>query len=148
MAGDSGTADFYITDIPAEHLDSESLPSTLSGTITHVQLFLEPRIGKTPRNSNASTCTIEFYIVANGLVGLYGGGGYMQPDGRIGDQNITASIRKASLAPLRHSPGFMDVLGPSHFNLTETFDRNTLMALTLRDVCNTLSQRANQSTRN
>lgn len=144
-AGDSGTADFFLTDIPAEQLDASSLPSTLTGTMAHLQLFLEPRVGKTPRNSNASTCTIEFFVIANGRVGMYGGGGFLQPRGRVGDNKVSATMRAASLAPLRHSDGFTDVLGPSYFDLSETFERNSLMSLTLRDVCEELSARATQA---
>jgi len=110
---DAQSADLYLSDLPPERLADLRDPMTdLAGTIVHVAIFLEPKAGATPIDPSACNAAVRQLVLAQGTLGLYGGGGFVVPSG-LGDAKLTASVRGATLRLVRTGPGFDDLLGPS-----------------------------------
>jgi hypothetical protein len=112
---DQASAEFYLSDIPLRILDDAETFEELEGTIVRVTLFLPPRPGKTPIESTASTATVQAAVLARGEVGIYGGGGFLLPSGRVGDRTFGGTIRDGSVRLLHATPGFVDRLGAARF---------------------------------
>lgn len=113
---DENTADIFLSDVPeAELLERMRLGVTSApesaGTVTHIRLFLAPLAGKTPIDFTASNVTITHVVLAQGTMGVYGGGGFLLPDSSVGSQVFGGTIRDASLRLLRADEGFADLLG-------------------------------------
>lgn len=113
---DENTADIFLSDIPeAELLERMRLGPTpapeSAGTLTHVRLFLAPLAGKTPIDFTASNVTITHIVLAQGTMGVYGGGGFLLPDSSVGSPVFGGTMREASLRLLRSDEGFADLLG-------------------------------------
>ncbi len=113
---DENTADIFLSDIPeAELLERMRLGATPAsesvGTVTHVRLFLAPLAGKTPIDFTASNVTITHIVLAQGTMGVYGGGGFLLPNSSVGSPVFGGTMRDASLRLLRSDEGFADLLG-------------------------------------
>lgn len=108
---DRNTADVYMTDLARELLDAEADLSGVSGQFTHIHLFVSPEAGKTPIADEASSATIRHVVIADGEVGVYGGGGFLFPRRRPGREVFRGSIEGATLRLVAKSPGFYDALG-------------------------------------
>jgi len=109
---DKNSADVILTDIPLERLtDKSKAPPT--GHIVHVQLFLNPRPGRTPIEQTACSATVQHLILARGQVGVYTGAGFLIPDGPPGDRYFGGSISSAHLRLTKATEQFVDRLGPS-----------------------------------
>ncbi|MBL8762643.1 MAG: hypothetical protein JNM07_00050 [Phycisphaerae bacterium] len=110
---DASTADLYLTDLPLNRLQNpnDSL-ADVSGSLVHVHLFLVPKAGSTPIDATACNATVRQLVFAQGVLGLYAGGGFFNPSGDPGDPELAGSMRGASLRLARSSPGFADRLGP------------------------------------
>lgn len=116
---DENTADIFLSDIPEDQiLERMRIGTNLaagsdseSGTITHLRLFLTPLAGKTPIDFTASNTTITHVVLAQGTMGVYGGGGFLLPDDAVGSPVFGGRIREASLRLLRSDEGFVDLLG-------------------------------------
>jgi hypothetical protein len=77
-AQDRNTADLYLTDLPMERLSAEDdTLAGLSGTIVHVSIFLVPTAGRTPIDVTAVNASIRQVVIADGVVGVYSGGGFV-----------------------------------------------------------------------
>ena len=117
---DPNTADVYLSDIPAARLANLNDPLTgVSGSIVHLHIFLVPYAGSTPIDSTACNITIQNLVLSGRtdgvppmpVMGLYAGGGFLLPDGDVGDNRIGGSVDLASHRIYRYSPGFSDRLG-------------------------------------
>lgn len=115
-SADTNSADIYLTDLDADELDPATDPAGLTGHLVHIHLFLVPRPGRTPIDSTASSVTIRHVVLANGVMGLYGGGGFMRPSDRPGSPTLGGSIREATLRLVSSTDGFADRLGPTRFS--------------------------------
>jgi hypothetical protein len=109
---DANTVDAFLTDLPVDRLlnPNDSL-ADLSGSIVHVHLFLMPKAGRTPIDDAACNSTIRHMIIAQGAMGLYGGGGFLYPSSDADDDTFHATLEDASLRLVRKGPGFADRLG-------------------------------------
>lgn len=112
---DENTADFYLSDLPEDQIVDRLRTGNAAGAgavVTHLRLFLAPKAGKTPIDFTASNCTITHVVLTgDGSVGVYGGGGFLLPDGAIGAGELSGRIKGASLKLLRRDDGFADLLG-------------------------------------
>lgn len=117
---DDNTADIYLTDLPEHALQQDADLAGVSGTIVHIHLFAVPRAGKTPIADTASTAAVRTLVVANGHLGVYGGGGFMLPSEKPGGKAFGGSIRAASVRLTGTTPGFEDKLGAAEFSASVT----------------------------
>lgn len=113
VAGDRNTADVYLTDLPAEALDPAADLKGVSGQLVHIHLFLTPKAGSTPIDSTACSASVRHVVIADGRIGVYGGGGFLSPDTSPGDRVLAGRLGDATLRLLSASPEFADRLGPS-----------------------------------
>lgn len=114
-AEDRSTADIYLSDIPLRDLNQADSLDDLTGTIVRVRMFVAPRPGKTPIEPTASTATIQAAVLAQGEIGIYGGGAFMLPSGKPGSRSFGGSVQGGSVRLLSATPGFEDLLGASRF---------------------------------
>lgn len=110
------SADIYFSDIPLGQLAAADSLEGLSGSIVHMHMFLRPKPGKTPVERTASTVTIRHIVLADGEIGLYGGGGFLFPSGKPGDDSFGGSVKEGSVRLLASTPGFVDRLGAAEFS--------------------------------
>jgi hypothetical protein len=111
---DEQSADIYLTDLPLARLaDPNDRLRDVTGMVVHIHMFLVPRAGKTPVDATASNAAVRVFVLAEGAVGVFGGGGFLMPSGTPGDETLSGSIGEASLRLLRRTPDFADRLGPS-----------------------------------
>lgn len=109
-------ADIYMTDLsPGDLLPQADLKGTW-GQFIHVHLFIEPNAGDTPISRDACTTIVRHLVISDGQIGLYGGGGFMQPGGKPGDSSLGGSLADATMKPITHTSGFVDRLGSSVFS--------------------------------
>lgn len=117
VSTDANSADVYLTDLPQETLDPGADLSHTAGNLIHLHLFINPEAGRTPIDPTACTVTIRHIVLANGEVGVYGGGGFLNPSGTPGDSSISGTVRRATVRLVAASPGFHDLLGPSELTV-------------------------------
>lgn len=109
---DDNTADIYLTDLPLARLaDPRDNLADLRGQIIHVHMFLVPSAGKTPVDNTACNAAVRYAIIADGAVGVYGGGGFFFPSAKPGGVVFRGGLREASLRLIRATPDFADRLG-------------------------------------
>lgn len=113
LAGDRNTADVYLTDLPGEALDPAADLAGVSGQFIHIHLFLTPKAGSTPIDSTACSASVRHVVIADGRIGVYGGGGFLSPNTSPGDRVLTGRLSDATLRLVSASPEFGDRLGPS-----------------------------------
>lgn len=116
MTSDASTADLYFTDLGEESLRVGAPLDGVSGTIVHIHLFAIPKAGKTPIDRTASTATVRTLVIAQGHIGVYGGGGFMMPSGTPGGRTFGGSIAAASIRLTGTTPGFEDRIGAGEFS--------------------------------
>lgn len=115
---DKNTADVYMTDLPREVFDAQADLTGISGQLTHVHLFVAPEAGRTPIDDTACSVTVRHIVVAQGQIGIYGGGGFMYPSRRPGREQFKGSINGATLRLVAATPGFEDKLGAAELAAT------------------------------
>lgn len=108
---DLETADVYLTDLSDQDLDPGASLDEVTGHFIHLHLFLVPRAGHTPIETGASSVTIRYIVLAKGAIGVYGGGGFLLPRGKPGDDTIGGSIRDATMKLIASNSHFRDPLG-------------------------------------
>lgn len=132
LATDPNTAELYLSDIPASRLtDSKDTLDTARGSIIHIHLFLYPSAGSTPVDPTACNITIRQLVLAGPATGLYGGGGFVLPDGDIGDKRVSGTIRQASVRMIRSTADFHDPIGPGSLSGEFSTPRNDALAKTI-----------------
>lgn len=109
---DGNTADIYLTDIPLGRLmNAGDDLSGVAGSVVHIHLFLVPKAGSTPIDKTACNATVRYFVLSRGAVGLYAGGGFVQPDERPGSSLLSGDVRDVTARLVRAGPGFQDRLG-------------------------------------
>jgi hypothetical protein len=131
---DQNTVDVLLTDLPVERLLNPADPmADVSGSIVHVHLFLMPKAGRTPIDDTACNSTVRHMIVAQGALGLYGGGGFLFPNSDADGATFSATLEDASLRLIRRGPGFADRLGgPARASGAFTAQRDDALAKALQ----------------
>jgi hypothetical protein len=114
-AADPNTADFYLSDLPAEAFADDADLSRFSGSLVHVHMFLAPKAGSTPIAFSANSVTVRHLIIAEGQLGQYSGGGFLLPKGTAGDSSFGGTLKDASMRLTARTPGFVDRLGAAEF---------------------------------
>ncbi len=113
---DADTADVYLSDLPRERFaNPRDTLADCTGSILHLHIFLVPEAGQTPIDSTACNLTVRQLVLTKNApqgMGLYGGGGFLNPTGDFGSGDIGGSIYAASHRLTRSSGGFNDLLGP------------------------------------
>lgn len=121
---DPDTADIYLSDLPQARLtDLNDDLSGLTGSITHIHLFLTPDAGRTPIDRTACNVAIRTIVLAcaaqtddaagRSVVGLYTGGGFVLPSRDPGDSTYAGRVLDLSLRLAAADPGFADPLSPA-----------------------------------
>ena len=115
---DKNTADFYLSDLSEDQLFAwlEGTDTSANGNLIHIHMFLHPKAGRTPIDYTASNITITHTVIAGGVYGVYGGGGFMLPSGNSGGKTMGGNVRDASLRFIRGSDGFADRVGTAVFS--------------------------------
>lgn len=145
-ARDGNWADFYLTDLPPEVFQQGADASAMRGTIFHVHMFLNPKAGKTPLSPSASTCIVRVLVIADGQIGVYGGGGFMSRGGGVDQSNLTARLRAGTLELTRATPGFADALGQAVISGTFSCPRDDREALLISRAMTALAWHATEVT--
>lgn len=145
-ARDGNWADFYLTDLPAEVFHQGADATSARGTILHVHMFLNPKAGRTPLSTSASTCIVRVLVIADGQIGVYGGGGFMSRGGGVDEPNLTARLRAGTLELTRATPGFADALGQSVVSGTFSCPRDDREALLISRAMTALAWHAAEVT--
>ncbi|MBY0111229.1 MAG: hypothetical protein K2Y21_00300 [Phycisphaerales bacterium] len=114
-AADPNTADFYLSDLPAEAFADNADLSRFSGSLVHVHMFLAPKAGATPIAFSANSVTVRHLIIAEGQMGQYSGGGFLLPSGTAGDSTFGGRLKDATMRLTARTPGFVDRLGACEF---------------------------------
>lgn len=107
--GFANEGDVWMTDIPLEQLTSGTFTS---GQIIHLQVLWTPVAGKTPLVPTSTNLAIEYIIVSNGEVGVYGGGGFGWLSGTP-ETGMHVKIEDATVAIEAQANGFTDLLTPA-----------------------------------
>lgn len=144
---DRNTADIYMTDLPRDVFDPEADLSGVSGQITHVHLFVAPQAGKTPIDDTACSVSLRNVVLANGQIGVYGGGGFLYPYRRLGREYLKGTIHGATMRLVRATPGFDDKLGAAELEATIKAPLDEPMAGALAERLRSLMDRADRIVR-
>lgn len=133
-AGDRNTADVYITDLPAQALDPNADLKGVSGQLVHIHLFITPEAGNTPIASSACSASVRYVVIADGRIGVYGGGGFLNPSTSPGDRVLAGTLRDATLRLVSATNEFGDRLGASKLDCSfrVTLDQRLAGALAAR----------------
>ncbi len=107
--GFANEGDIWMTDIPMDDLVSGDFDT---GQIIHLQLLWKPVAGKTPLESTSTNLTIKQYIISDGAVGVYGGGGFCWPTGAP-EKGISLYIEEANVSLENSNGNFNDLLSPA-----------------------------------
>lgn len=128
---DEQTADVYMTDLPMGRLsDPNDNLAGLTGQLVQLHIFMIPKGGATPQSPQACTATVRHVVVADGIIGVYGGGGFVDSTD-FGDPTLTAEIKNMSLRLVESTPGFADRLGTVQLTGTVTAGLNERAARAL-----------------
>lgn len=117
-ADDKHAAVFILTDLPIEALRPGTPVAGLTGNIVQINLFIRPFPGRTPISVDAFNAAITHVVLANGQIGVYGGGGFMQPRGDAGDTTLGGHMTSATLRLTAQTRGFVDRLGTSELDVS------------------------------
>jgi hypothetical protein len=143
---DPNTADIYLTDLSDDELSAIFAQprnwSGITGTLTHVHLFIAPEPGKTPIESTAASATIRTIVIAQGEIGVYDGAGFLLPGGSIEKGRVSARVRNAPLRLTRRTPGFADPLVTPEMDLSFSVRQDVQAASELDDRVEALSAAA------
>lgn len=114
-SSDANSAEIYMTDLPESALEPGADLSGVAGNMTQLRMFIDPDPGSTPIDPTACSVTIRHIVIAGGEVGVYAGGGFLNPSDSPGRGTFGGTVRRASVRLVAASPGFKDLLGPSVF---------------------------------
>jgi len=115
LSADINTADFFLSDLPADAFADNADLSQFSGSLIQIHMFLAPKAGSTPIEFSATSATVRQIVFAQGQMGMYSGGGFLLPSGTAGDRTFGGKIHSASMRLTARTPGFADKLGPAEF---------------------------------
>ena len=107
---DPNSAHIFLTDI--DRLGRPGLSGEgMTGSVVYIHMFLLPKAGRTPIEFSAANTTIKHAVIADGAFGVYGGGGFLLPEGPPGGSIFSGRIQGATLRPLSFTDAFGDRLG-------------------------------------
>jgi len=115
LSADINTADFFLSDLPADAFADNADLSQFSGSLIQIHMFLAPKAGSTPIAFSATSATVRQIVFSQGQMGMYSGGGFLLPSGTAGDSTFGGKIHSASMRLTARTPGFADKLGPAEF---------------------------------
>lgn len=136
---DPTSAEFFLTDLPPGVWQGGADASDLSGVIIHIHMFMLPKAGNTPIETTASTATVRVLVLANGELGLFGGGGFLSKSGSVSDKRLGGSLQDATLRLIRATPNFDDRLGPAYASGGISATRDAAQVKALRRAFNHLA---------
>jgi hypothetical protein len=128
---DTTTADIYLTDLASGALDPATPLAELSGRIVHLHLFVVPLAGSTPMRDTACSVTVRHIVMAKGSIGVYSGGGYLNPSVAHGS-DLAGTVRGATLRLTGAAGAFKDRLGPATLEARFTAQRDEATARQVR----------------
>lgn len=115
LSSDINTADFFLSDLPADAFADGADLSQFTGSLIQIHMFLAPKAGSTPIAFSATSATVRQVVFAEGQMGMYSGGGFLLPSGTAGESTFGGKIHSASMRLTARTPGFADKLGPAEF---------------------------------
>ena len=92
----------------------------------HLNMYWQPRAGKTPIDSNATNATINYIVFNPDGAGVYSGAGFLLPQTDPGESTLRADVLEASLRLMDASESFADPLGLTTASGGFTARRNDL----------------------
>jgi len=110
--GFANEGEIWMTDIPLDQLSEGTFSD---GQILHLQVLWTPVAGKTPLTATSTNLSIEHVIIAEGTVGIYGGGGFCWLSGNP-EKGMHVYVEDATIAIQEQSSGFLDLLTPATMN--------------------------------
>ncbi len=110
-----GDPSLFLSDIPVQELGAGT---SRNGLYLHIDVLWMPKPGATPMDAAATNAAIRLVIVASGEIGVYGGGGFVMPQGRAGAEDFGVKLRRSSLTLLEATEGFNDLLTPAEITGT------------------------------
>jgi hypothetical protein len=128
---DNNSADFYLTDLPESVWKEGGDVSAVTGQLVHIHMYVTPKAGRTPIAITANTASVRWLVLTQGRVAVYGGGGYFQHSGEMGDETLSGVLADSTLRLVHASPGVADRLGPSVLSMSVSAvqDKQTCEAL-------------------
>jgi len=97
-------------------------------------MFLMPKAGSTPIDFTAANATVHHYVIADGAVGVYSGGGFLLPSSEPTGKSISARLGGATLRLAEQAGPFVDRLGTSRVrgSVSAKRDEETADAIAMR----------------
>ncbi|MBL9031483.1 MAG: hypothetical protein JNM80_07215 [Phycisphaerae bacterium] len=114
--GSANTAEVFLTDLSPEALEPGTDLAVVDGRIVQLRVFLVPRAGSTPIDPTASSLAIRHVVLSGGALGVYSGGGFMQPRDRVGSPSVSGRVAGATVRLTARTPEFVDRLGAASFD--------------------------------
>jgi len=105
-----GGTSLLLSTVPLEAFRNDEVESA---QVIAIHLLWEPWPGRTPVNAEATNLMIRHVVIAQGEIGVYGGGGFGWPKGTPGRTGLGIGIENSSVALLDSTPGFRDLLTPA-----------------------------------
>lgn len=137
---DPNSVDFYITDLPDTVWKQGGDVSGVTGQLVHIHMFITPKAGRTPIATTANTATVRWLILTQGRIAVYGGGGYFQRSGDVGDESLSGVLADSTLRLVHASPGVADRLGPSVLSMGVSANKDDATAAALSRAFSSLVQ--------
>lgn len=142
-SSDPNEANLYLTDLPLARLaDPGDSLADLGGSLLHIHVFVVPRAGSTPVDATACNAALRYAVLAQGAIGVYGGGGFLFPAGKTGAPSFGGSLAGGSLRLIRATSDFKDLLGPALLEGPVTTVRDAKTADLLRARLDALCRQA------
>lgn len=106
IEGDFDTAVYAAEDSQTLHALLIAGPIEDPTQVAHIRMFWKPMAGRTPFDPSATNCSVRYILFREGEVGLYGGGGLLQPKDTPGAERFDGVLRNATLRLLDATEGF------------------------------------------
>ncbi len=136
ISGDANTATVYLSDLTLDELTSalENGGLGANGNLIHIHMFLMPKAGETPVEFTAANATVRHYVIADGAVGMYSGGGFFLPATDPTGDRIVARLGGTTLRLAAQQGPFIDRLGTAQLagGVTAQRDAQAVTAIASR----------------
>lgn len=142
---DANTFDLYLTDLPPAALRPGASLAGVSGHLVRIHVFVVPRAGRTPIDTDAFNAAVTHVIVSSGQIGVYAGGGFVIPENSIGASELRARLAGGTVRFEAGTSGFTDRLGASTVSGMLRTTRNPSMAETAKARLDELARQARGS---
>ena len=105
-----GGTSLLLSTVPLDAFRNDEVESA---QVIAIHLLWEPWPGRTPVNPEATNLMIRHVVIAQGEIGVYGGGGFGWPTGTPGETGLGIAIENSNVSLLDSTPGFRDLLTPA-----------------------------------